>query len=212
MKAKEKQPVDLWAIERKKQAEGFAVIAGVDEAGRGPLAGPVAAACVILSADGPFVKGADDSKKLSEKRREALYDEIKDRCISYGVCMIGNNRIDEINILQATYEAMRGALQIAISAAGKRIPEVILVDHVRIPAVEIPQLSITHGDAQSISIASASILAKVERDRLMKQYDERYPQYGFAKHKGYGTKMHCEAIAEYGPCEIHRRTFLKGRI
>ena len=194
------------------KASGIRLLAGIDEAGRGPLAGPVAAACVILSADGPFVKGADDSKKLSEKRREALYDEIKDRCISYGVCMIGNNRIDEINILQATYEAMRGALQIAISAAGKRIPEVILVDHVRIPAVEIPQLSITHGDAQSISIASASILAKVERDRLMKQYDERYPQYGFAKHKGYGTKMHCEAIAEYGPCEIHRRTFLKGRI
>jgi ribonuclease HII len=204
--------LELCKYEKELAASGIRLLAGIDEAGRGPLAGPVAAACVILSADGPFVKGADDSKKLSEKRREALYDEIKDRCISYGVCMIGNNRIDEINILQATYEAMRGALQIAISAAGKRIPEVILVDHVRIPAVEIPQLSITHGDAQSISIASASILAKVERDRLMKQYDERYPQYGFAKHKGYGTKMHCEAIAEYGPCEIHRRTFLKGRI
>ena len=204
--------LELCKYEKELAASGIRLLAGIDEAGRGPLAGPVAAACVILSADGPFVKGADDSKKLSEKRREALYDEIKDRCISYGVCMIGNNRIDEINILQATYEALRGALQIAISAAGKRIPEVILVDHVRIPAVEIPQLSITHGDAQSISIASASILAKVERDRLMKQYDERYPQYGFAKHKGYGTKMHCEAIAEYGPCEIHRRTFLKGRI
>ena len=204
--------LELCKYEKELAASGIRLLAGIDEAGRGPLAGPVAAACVILSADGPFVKGADDSKKLSEKRREALYDEIKDRCISYGVCMIGNNRIDEINILQATYEAMRGALQIAISAAGKRIPEVILVDHVRIPAVEIPQLSITHGDAQSISIASASILAKVERDRLMKQYDERYPQYGFVKHKGYGTKMHCEAIAEYGPCEIHRRTFLKGRI
>ena len=204
--------LELCKYEKELAASGIRLLAGIDEAGRGPLAGPVAAACVILSADGPFVKGADDSKKLSEKRREALYDEIKDRCISYGVCMIGNNRIDEINILQATYEAMRGALQIAISAAGKRIPEVILVDHVRIPAVEIPQLSITHGDAQSISIASASILAKVERDRLMKQYDERYPQYGFAKHKGYGTTMHCEAIAEYGPCEIHRRTFLKGRI
>ena len=204
--------LELCKYEKELAASGIRLLAGIDEEGRGPLAGPVAAACVILSADGPSVKGADDSKKLSEKRREALYDEIKDRCISYGVCMIGNNRIDEINILQATYEAMRGALQIAISAAGKRIPEVILVDHVRIPAVEIPQLSITHGDAQSISIASASILAKVERDRLMKQYDERYPQYGFAKHKGYGTKMHCEAIAEYGPCEIHRRTFLKGRI
>ncbi len=204
--------LELCKYEKELAASGIRLLAGIDEAGRGPLAGPVAAACVILPADGPFVKGADDSKKLSEKRRESLYDEIKDCCISYGVCMIGNNRIDEINILQATYEAMRGALQIAISAAGKRIPEVILVDHVRIPAVEIPQLSITHGDAQSISIASASILAKVERDRLMKQYDERYPQYGFAKHKGYGTKMHCEAIAEYGPCEIHRRTFLKGRI
>lgn len=204
--------LELCKYENKLAASGIRLLAGIDEAGRGPLAGPVAAACVILPAEGPFVKGADDSKKLSEKRREALYDKIKACCISYGVCMIGNDRIDEINILQATYEAMRGALQIAISAAGKRLPEIILVDHVRIPAVEIPQLSITHGDAQSISIASASILAKVERDRLMKQYDEKYPQYGFAKHKGYGTKMHCEAIAEYGPCEIHRRTFLKGRI
>ncbi len=203
--------LELCRYESRLAAEGFRLIAGIDEAGRGPLAGPVAAACVILPAEGPFVKGADDSKKLSEKRRESLYDEIKACCVSYGVCMIGNERIDEINILQATYEAMREAIRIASAAAGRN-PEQLLVDHVRIPAVEIPQLSITHGDAQSVSIASASILAKVERDRLMKQYDERYPQYGFAKHKGYGTKQHYEAIAAYGPCEIHRRTFLKGRI
>lgn len=203
---------ELCRYEQQLAAEGFRLIAGIDEAGRGPLAGPVAAACVILPAEGPFVKGADDSKKLSEKQRELLYEEIKAGCIASGVCMVASERIDEINILQATYEAMRGALQLAIHAAGERVPQRLLVDHVTIPAVTIPQLSITHGDAQSVSIASASILAKVERDRLMKQYDERYPQYGFAKHKGYGTKRHYEAIAEYGPCEIHRRTFLKGRI
>ncbi|MFR1518311.1 MAG: ribonuclease HII [Clostridia bacterium] len=202
---------ELCRYERQLAAEGVRLIAGIDEAGRGPLAGPVAAACVILPAEGPFLKGADDSKKLSEKRREALYDEIRARCISYGVSMVGSARIDEINILQATYEAMREALRTAISAAGTSVPERLLVDHVRIPAVEIAQLPITHGDAMSVSIACASILAKVERDRLMRQYDEQYPQYGFAKHKGYGTRQHYEAIAKYGLCDLHRRTFLKGR-
>jgi len=202
---------ELCQYEKQLAGEGVRLIAGIDEAGRGPLAGPVAAACVILPARGPFVRGADDSKKLSEKRREALYEEIKASCISYGVSMVGNDRIDEINILQATYEAMREALRIAIVAAGE-CPERILVDHVRIPEVELPQISITHGDAKSITIACASILAKVERDRLMRQYDAEYPEYGFAKHKGYGTAQHYEAINRYGPCALHRRTFLKGRV
>lgn len=201
---------ELCQYERQLAGEGVRLIAGIDEAGRGPLAGPVAAACVIFPAQGPFVRGADDSKKLSEKRREALYEEIRASCISYGVSMVGNDRIDEINILQATYEAMREALRIAITAAGEA-PERLLVDHVRIPQVELPQVSITHGDAKSITIACASILAKVERDRLMRQYDAKYPEYGFAKHKGYGTAQHYDAINRYGPCALHRRTFLKGR-
>ena len=201
---------ELCQYERQLAGEGVRLIAGIDEAGRGPLAGPVVAACVIFPARGPFVRGADDSKKLSEKRREALYEEIRASCISYGVSMVGNDRIDEINILQATYEAMREALRIAIAAAGEA-PERLLVDHVQIPKVELPQISITHGDAKSITIACASILAKVERDRLMRQYDAVYPEYGFAKHKGYGTAQHYDAINRYGPCALHRRTFLKGR-
>ena len=200
---------ELCKFERQLASEGYTLIAGIDEAGRGPLAGPVAAACVILKSEGPFVKGADDSKKLSEKRREALFEEIKEKSFAYGISLVDNHRIDEINILQATYEAMRKALADAIKMANGKAPGMILVDHVHIPEVEIPQMSITHGDSQSVSIASASILAKVSRDRLMKEYDEKYPGYGFAKHKGYGTKAHYAAIAEYGPSEIHRMTFLK---
>ncbi|MBR3919285.1 MAG: ribonuclease HII [Clostridia bacterium] len=200
---------ELCKYERQLAAEGYSLIAGVDEAGRGPLAGPVAAACVIFKSEGPFVKGADDSKKLSEKRREALFEEIKEKSFAYGISLVDNHRIDEINILQATYQAMRNALEEAIKMADNKMPGMLLVDHVHIPQVEIPQISITHGDAQSVSIASASILAKVSRDRLMKQFDEEFPQYGFAKHKGYGTKAHYEAIAQYGPSEIHRMTFLK---
>lgn len=200
---------ELCKYERQLAAEGYFLIAGIDEAGRGPLAGPVAAACVIFKSEGPFVKGADDSKKLSEKRREALFEEIKEKSFAYGISLVDNHRIDEINILQATYQAMRNALEEAIKMADNKMPGMLLVDHVHIPQVEIPQISITHGDAQSVSIASASILAKVSRDRLMKQFDEEFPQYGFAKHKGYGTKAHYEAIAQYGPSEIHRMTFLK---
>lgn len=200
---------ELCKYERQLAAEGYSLIAGIDEAGRGPLAGPVAAACVIFKSEGPFVKGADDSKKLSEKRRESLFEEIKEKSFAYGISLVDNHRIDEINILQATYEAMRNALEEAIKMADEKMPGILLVDHVHIPQVEIPQISITHGDAQSVSIASASILAKVSRDRLMKQFDEEFPQYGFAKHKGYGTKAHYEAIAQYGPSEIHRMTFLK---
>lgn len=200
---------ELCKYERQLAAEGYSLIAGIDEAGRGPLAGPVAAACVIFKSEGPFVKGADDSKKLSEKRRESLFEEIKEKSFAYGISLVDNHRIDEINILQATYEAMRNALEEAIKMADDKMPGMLLVDHVHVPQVEIPQISITHGDAQSVSIASASILAKVSRDRLMKQFDEEFPQYGFAKHKGYGTKAHYEAIAQYGPSEIHRMTFLK---
>lgn len=200
---------ELCKFERQLAAEGYTLIAGIDEAGRGPLAGPVAAACVILKSEGPFVRGADDSKKLSEKRREALFEEIKEKSLAYGISLVDNHRIDEINILQATYEAMRNALADAVKMANGKVPGMILVDHVHIPEIEIPQMSITHGDAQSVSIASASILAKVSRDRLMKEYDEKYPQYAFAKHKGYGTKAHYEALAQYGPSEIHRMTFLK---
>lgn len=200
---------ELCKYERQLAAEGYSLIAGIDEAGRGPLAGPVAAACVIFKSEGPFVKGADDSKKLSEKRRESLFEEIKEKSFAYGISLVDNHRIDEINILQATYEAMRNALEEAIKMADDKMPGMLLVDHVHIPQVEIPQISITHGDAQSVSIASASILAKVSRDRLMKQFDEEFPQYGFAKHKGYGTKAHYEAIAQYGPSELHRMTFLK---
>lgn len=200
---------ELCKYERQLAEEGYTIIAGIDEAGRGPLAGPVAAACVILKADGPFVKGADDSKKLSEKRREALFEEIKEQSLAYGISLVDNRRIDEINILQATYEAMRNALADAILMAENKLPGMLLVDHVHIPQIEIPQMSITHGDAQSVSIASASILAKVSRDRLMKEYDEKMPQYGFAKHKGYGTRAHYAALEQYGPSEIHRMSFLK---
>lgn len=203
---------ELCKYELQLEAEGHTWIAGIDEAGRGPLAGPVAAACVILPAGGPFVFGVNDSKKLSEKRREALFDEIAGSCAAYGIGMVEPGRIDEINILQATYEAMRIAIANAVCAAGGQAPEVLLIDHVHIPSVDIPQISITHGDALSVSIASASILAKVARDRLMRSYEKQYPQYGFAQHKGYGTKQHYAAIEAYGPCEIHRRTFLKGRI
>ena len=203
---------ELCKYELQLETEGHTWIAGIDEAGRGPLAGPVAAACVILPAGGPFVFGVNDSKKLSEKRREALFDEIVGSCAAYGIGMVEPDRIDEINILQATYEAMRIAIANAVRAAGGQAPEVLLIDHVHIPSVDIPQISITHGDALSVSIASASILAKVARDRLMRSDGTQYPQYGFAQHKGYGTKQHYAAIEAYGPCEIHRRTFLKGRI
>ena len=138
--------------------------------------------------------------------------EIKEKSFAYGISLVDNHRIDEINILQATYQAMRNALEEAIKMADNKMPGMLLVDHVHIPQVEIPQISITHGDAQSVSIASASILAKVSRDRLMKQFDEEFPQYGFAKHKGYGTKAHIDAIKSIGICPQHRKTFVKNFI
>ncbi|MFR5601618.1 MAG: ribonuclease HII [Lachnospiraceae bacterium] len=178
-------------------------ICGIDEAGRGPLAGPVVAGAVILPQDCRILY-LNDSKKVSEKRRDALYDEIREKAISFGIGIVGPERIDEINILQATYEAMRAAIsQLSVT------PDLLLNDAVTIPGVDIGQIPIIKGDAKSVSIAAASILAKVTRDRMMAEYDVIFPEYGFAKHKGYGTKAHIQAIMESGPCPIHRRTFIK---
>ena len=180
----------------------FSYIAGVDEAGRGPLAGPVVAASVILPQDA-FLPFLNDSKKVSEKRRDVLYDEIKDTAIAYGIGIVSNSSIDEINILQATYEAMREAVK-----SLSKTPDILLVDAVNIPDINIKQVGIVKGDAKSVNIAAASILAKVTRDRIMSEYDKIYPEYGFASNKGYGTALHINALKEYGPCNIHRKTFI----
>lgn len=188
--------------EAVQRAGGRGPVCGIDEAGRGPLAGPVAAAAVILPED-LLLPWLNDSKKVTEKRREALYDQIRDQALAWAVVLVPPERIDEINILQATYEAMRqavGRLQLR--------PGVLVNDAVTIPGLDILQVPVIKGDAKCISVAAASILAKVTRDRYMKEMDARYPEYGFAGHKGYGTKSHCEAILEYGPCPIHRRSFL----
>ena len=178
------------------------VVAGIDEAGRGPLAGPVAAGAVILPADHDILY-LNDSKKLSAKKREILDDQIREEAVAWAVGLVEPARIDEINILQATYEAMRLAIsQLKVS------PTVLINDAVTIPGVDIPQIPVIKGDAKCISIAAASILAKVTRDRIMEEMDALYPEYGFAGHKGYGTKAHIEAIREHGPCPIHRRSFI----
>ncbi len=178
-------------------------ICGIDEAGRGPYAGPVVAAAVILPKDCEILY-LNDSKKLSEKRRETLFDEIMEKAVSVGVGIIGPDVIDEINILEADYEAMR----VAVSKLSVK-PDVLLNDAVIIPGIDedIIQEKIIHGDALSVSIAAASVIAKVTRDRIMVEYDKIYPEYGFAKHKGYGTAAHEAAIREYGLCPIHRRSF-----
>ena len=181
-------------------------ICGIDEVGRGPFAGPVVAGAVILPKDDPILY-LNDSKKLSEKKREALYDEIMERAVATGIGIVSPARIDEINILQATYEAMREAI------AGLKIrPQVLLNDAVKIPQVEISQVPIIKGDAKSLSIAAASVIAKVTRDRLMKDYDKLMPEYGFAKHKGYGSAAHMEAIRKFGSSPIHRQSFIKNII
>ena len=187
----------------ERQYPDCAYICGIDEAGRGPLAGPVAAGAVVLPKDCEILY-LNDSKKLSAKKREALYDEIMDKAVAVGLGMVSPARIDEINILQATYAAMRtavGELQV--------VPEVLLNDAVTIPQIEISQVPIIKGDAKSVSIAAASIIAKVSRDRLMAEYDRIFPEYGFADHKGYGSTAHIEALKKYGPCPIHRMSFLK---
>ena len=200
----EKELARLEAMkEFEREYDGCSLIRGVDEAGRGLLAGPVAAGAVILPKDCTILY-LNDSKKLSEKRREELFLEIREKAVSYSVGIVGPERIDEINILQATYEAMRQA----VSGLGV-VPDLLLNDAVTIPELAIPQVPIIKGDAKSVSIAAASILAKVTRDHLMEEYDRQFPQYGFAKHKGYGTAAHVAALREFGPCPIHRRSFLK---
>lgn len=177
-------------------------ICGIDEAGRGPLAGPVVAAAVILPKD-CYMEYLNDSKKVTERRRNILYDKIYEQAIAVGTGIVSCEVIDEINILNATYQAMKEAL-----ASLNPAPQVILADAVHIPDITIPQESIIKGDAKSVSIAAASIIAKVTRDRMMYEYDRMYPEYGFAKHKGYGTKFHIEALKAHGKCPIHRSTFI----
>ena len=190
-------------IENERRKKGYKYIAGVDEAGRGPLAGPVYAAAVILP-EGILIEGINDSKKLSEKKREELFDVICEKASAYCIAEVSHTRIDEINILNATFEAMNKAVN------GLNIrPDYVLIDGNRIKGMEIPHETVVKGDAKSISIAAASILAKVSRDRVMYEMAKQYPLYGFDKHKGYGTKAHCDAILKYGACEIHRRSFLK---
>ena len=178
-------------------------LCGIDEAGRGPLAGPVVAGAVILPGDCEILY-LNDSKKLTEKRRELLYDEIMEKAVAVGVGVVGPERIDGINILQATYEAMRMAVaNLSVS------PDLLLNDAVTIPLVEIPQVPIVKGDAKSVSIAAASVIAKVTRDRMMAEYDKIFPGYGFASNKGYGSAAHIAALKENGPCAIHRRSFIR---
>lgn len=186
----------------EKMYDDFKYICGIDEVGRGPLAGPVVAGAVILPKDCDILY-LNDSKKLSEKKRELLYDEIMEKAVATGIGMVSPARIDEINILQATYEAMRiaiGNLRVA--------PDLLLNDAVTIPEVDIRQVPIIKGDAKSVSIAAASIIAKVTRDRLMVEYDAVFPEYCFASNKGYGTAAHIQALKEIGPTPIHRRSFI----
>ena len=182
------------------------LLCGVDEAGRGPLAGPVCAAAVILP-EGLIIPGVDDSKKLSEQKREELFGAITGAAIAWGVAFSDEKEIDEINILNAAMLAMKRA----VDALGVK-PELALIDGNRLPPLDVPARFVIKGDATSASVAAASILAKVSRDRLMNEYDAKYPEYGFAKHKGYGTKQHYEAIDRCGVLDIHRKTFLKGRV
>ncbi|MDD6213224.1 MAG: ribonuclease HII [Clostridiales bacterium] len=187
----------------EREYKDFGVVCGIDEAGRGPLAGPVVAAAVILPLDCEILY-LNDSKKVTERRREILFDEIQEKAISFGIGLVEPDVIDEINILQATYQAMRMAVeQLSIR------PDVFLNDAVTIPNLEGLQVPIIKGDAKSVSIAAASILAKVTRDHYMKNMDSVYPEYGFARHKGYGTAAHTAAIKTYGPSPIHRKTFIR---
>lgn len=192
-----------YSIENEYRKKGFDIICGVDEAGRGPLAGPVYAAAVILPSD-CVIEGLNDSKKLTEKKREALFDEIKEKALAYGIASADEKEIDEINILNTTFLAMKRAID---SLSVK--PDLALIDGNQKPHTDIEEVTVIKGDAKSMSIAAASVLAKVSRDRFMLEMAEKYPQYEFARHKGYGTKLHYEKIAQYGVCDIHRRTFLK---
>ena len=203
--------ITMQEYENKLRERGITYIAGVDEVGRGPLAGPVVTACVVLPEDFD-VLGVDDSKKLSEKKREELFDSIKERAIAIGIGIRDNNRIDEINILEATKEAMAEAIENAdadLKAKQGKSIEHILIDALTLKNVDIPQTGIVKGDAKSLSIAAASIIAKVTRDRMMVEFAEVYPGYAFEKNKGYGTKAHYDGLHAQGMTPIHRRSFLK---
>lgn len=192
-----------YEIEKEYYKKGYKLICGIDEAGRGPLCGPVCAAAVVLPLDCE-IEGINDSKKLSEKKREALFDVICEKALFYSVAMASAKEIDEINILQATFLAMRRAV-----GGLEAQPDLALVDGNRKPGLGFDEVTIVKGDAKCISIAAASILAKVTRDRYMRELDAKFPQFCFAKHKGYGTKLHYEMIERHGLCEEHRKTFLK---
>lgn len=195
--------MDWLEFEKEALAKGYKSVCGVDEAGRGPLAGPVCAAAVILP-EGVIIEGVNDSKKLSEKKRESLFGVIREQALSYSIAYATVDEIEEINILNATMLAMRRAIDgLDIKA------DYAMIDGNKIPPIDIDAECIVKGDAKSMSIACASILAKVSRDRLLYKYAEEYPMYGFDKHKGYGTKVHREAILKYGPCPYHRKSFLK---
>lgn len=195
--------MDWLFYENEAKNKGFERICGVDEAGRGPLAGPVCAAAVILH-PGQIIDGVNDSKKLSEKKREALFEVIKKEALSYSIAFSTVEEIEEMNILNATMLAMKRAVENLPQKA-----DYALIDGNRLPPLDINSEYVIKGDSKSMSIAAASILAKVSRDRLCYEYAQKYPEYGFDKHKGYGTKLHTEAIKKNGPCEIHRISFLK---
>ena len=206
-KQQEKLAAELDRLENmrlyEKKYESCGLICGIDEAGRGPLAGPVVAGAVILPRDCQILY-LNDSKKLTARRRELLYEEIMEKALAVGTGVVSHARIDEINILQATYEAMRQAIEKLGMA-----PDILLNDAVTIPEVTLKQVPIIKGDAKSVSIAAASVIAKVTRDRMMVEMDLKYPGYGFASNKGYGSAAHIASIREMGPCEIHRKTFIR---
>lgn len=218
MKEKELQRLkEIQKIEKELYAKGVKSICGIDEAGRGPLAGPVVVASVIMPQDS-MIEGVNDSKKVSEKKREVLYEKIIEEAVAYGVGIIDQNEIDKVNILNATKEGLTTSIQelerdLKEKNRGFDKPEIILVDALtKIDTDGISYRSIIKGDAKSYAIAAASIIAKVTRDRIMRQWDEVYPEYGFEKHKGYGTAVHIQAIKEHGICPLHRKTFVKNFI
>ena len=200
---KNEQPTDLWAYEREAFADGVKLVCGVDEAGRGPLAGPVCAAAVILPG-GIVIEGLNDSKKLSEKKREKLFDEITENALAWSVSLVDERVIDEINILQATFRAMRQAVD-----GLTRPADFVYVDGNRSQGLDLPHECVVSGDAKIPSVAAASIIAKVTRDRLMRQFAEQYPQYGFDHNMGYGTAEHIDALRRFGPTPEHRHSFIR---
>ena len=199
-----KNSIDMLKYEKDFFAQGKKFPAGMDEAGRGPLAGPVVVACVVMPLDeDKLIEGINDSKKLSPKKREELFDKIISTALEYVVAVSDNDEIDKINILNATKKCMKNCID------GLTFGDIVLIDAVKLTETKIPTFSIIKGDASSYSIAAASIVAKVTRDRLMEKADNLYPQYGFKQHKGYGTKQHVMALKEHGPCPMHRATFIK---